>query len=96
MPDPILEAAYRERLAMRQIPAGMHDGIIRYLVDGVPPGSFLLAVLSNDLTEAVNRCDAMNERYLADYVRFLYHHAPAIAWGTPERVWTWIESRARP
>ena len=96
MADPLLEATYRVRLQNRNLPEGMHDGLIRYLVYGLPPGSFLEAVLSNDLLEAVKRCDPVNEAHLADYVKFLYNHAPAQAWGTPERVWSWIESKARP
>jgi len=94
MVDPALEAGWRVRMQTRGIPVSMQDAVIRYLVHGYRPGSFLEAVLSNDLLEAVKRCDPVNEAHLADYVKFLYHFAPAQAWGTPERVALWIEAHA--
>ena len=42
------------------IPEGMRDGLLLYLEHGFFPGSFLMAVLSNDLKEAVARGDEDN------------------------------------
>jgi hypothetical protein len=95
MLDLSLEASYRVRLQNRGLPEEMHEPIIRYLVYGIAPGSFLEAVLSNDLIEAVKRCDPTNWPYLGEYARFFYQHAPAQSWGAPERVWAWIASHAK-
>jgi hypothetical protein len=94
MLDLTLESAYRVRLQTRGLPSHSHEPIILYLVYGYAPGHFLEAVLANDLAEAVKRCDQANEAYLCEYVKFLHQCAPAQAWGSPERVWTWIASHA--
>lgn len=71
------------------IPSHMHGAIERYIVQGIPPGSFLTAVLSNDLKEAVARADHENQESLVNWVKFLYNHVPGAAWGSPEKVTAW-------
>lgn len=69
------------------------DGLERYLIDGIPTGSFLYSVLTNDLREACNRADIFNRGMLFQYIQFLYNEAPAESWGTPERVKAWEAQR---
>jgi len=95
LPEALLEVAYRTRLQNRGVPVNTREALIRYLLYGIPPGHFLEAVLANDLTEAARRCDPENEPHLVNYVRFLYAHAPAVSWGTPARVWTWMDAHAQ-
>jgi len=59
---------------------------------GIEPGSFLLAVLSNNLTEAFGRADYINQQSMKDYCSFLYNYAPRGCWGSKETVNEWIES----
>jgi len=66
--------------------------LLNYALYGVPPGSFLQAVLSNDLVEACNRADHQNQRALYDYVYVLYNAMPSAAWGSPEKVRAWIDA----
>ena len=73
------------------IPGHCRDGLLLYLEKGVPVGSFLEAVLSNDLREACARADDINRRSLFDYVQFLYRYAPIPAWGSAEAYRKWIE-----
>lgn len=73
------------------VPGHMIGGLRRYIERGIPPGSFLTAVLSNDLKEACHRADETNKRCLWDFVYFLYNYAPRECWGGPERVREWIE-----
>ena len=87
------EADIRRHLAEHGIPEQMHDGLVLYLLHGVRPGHFLTAVLSNDLLEACKRGDAPNQAALANYIGFLYHHAPLDAWGSPETVNAWAAAR---
>ena len=86
----VKEAVYRMHLTALALPSYMHDGMIDYLINGIYPGSFLTAVLENDLRRAVNAADNANLPALGDWVMFLYHHAPSIAWGSPKRVSEWI------
>lgn len=50
------------------------------------PGSFMEAVLSNDLLAAVECADHTSAANLADFVRITYNTLPGYMWGTPERV----------
>lgn len=79
----------------RTIPEYMHAGIIRYLSEGVIPGDFLLAVLSNDLKESVLRADDANVEIVHVYARFLYQYAPIASWGSREIIRTWCALFAR-
>lgn len=78
-------------LILGSVPADLHGGLIRYILDGVPTGGFLLAVLSNDLRQACDRADHVNKLYIAQIVGFLNTHAPADCWGSAERVVAWLK-----
>ena len=67
------------------------ESIDRYVNDGIPPGDFLFAVLSNNLKESFKRADSNNCRYMADIVRYLYNYVPSACWGSPESVKTWLD-----
>ncbi|WP_310473844.1 hypothetical protein [Sandarakinorhabdus sp.] len=80
------------RAPMTYVPLGLHGGLIRWIIKGIPPGSFLLAVLTNDLREACGRADDFNRTRLFDLVRFLYNHAPRGCWGSQHAVEAWTKS----
>jgi hypothetical protein len=87
MPD---ERWYRQQLAAFGVPVHMHDGYIRYLLAGIEPGGFLVAVLANDLRAAVQRADPINQHALAAHIDFLCTAAPAAAWGSYAHVQGWV------
>jgi hypothetical protein len=87
------EAEMRTRLAECFIPQGMHDGIIHYVFHHLPGGSFLNAVLTNNLREAASRADETNKPLLAQYVYFFYNYAPMSCWGNEEVVAEWLSQR---
>lgn len=75
-----------------RIPERMHGGIRRFLHDGVLPGSFLRAVLENDLVGATGQADDENRELLWDYALMLYNAFPARSvgcWGSREAVDDW-------
>lgn len=74
------------------IPGHMHGGVRRWIENGIPPGSFLAAVLSNDLREACARADDVNRNRLHDIVSFFYSYAPNGCWGSPDRFQDWMKS----
>jgi hypothetical protein len=65
------------------IPAYMLNSLKIYVEHGQIPGSFLQAVICNDLRAAVERADANNITILPAYVSWLYNEAPAQCWGSP-------------
>lgn len=73
----------------RHVPSYMIDGMVRYIVFGIMPGSFLKAVLEGDLFSAVKNADDFNAGRLPSYVRFLYNYAPQDCYGSPENVKAW-------
>lgn len=86
----ITEADYRVALVESGVPPHTHEGYIRYLTQHLMPGSFLQAVLRNDLRGACLAGDEVNRTALAQHVVFLWNFAPADAWGSPERVASWV------
>ena len=72
-----------------KIPEYMHDGIRRWILDGILPGSFLEAVIRNDFKGACVNADENNSRYLANYGKFFTWYAPMGCWGCNENVKDW-------
>lgn len=94
-PDHEQAAEYAEELSRfsfhgLRVPARMRDPLILYLVWHEQPGSFLTAVLTNNLAEACFHADDENIKLLHVYAAFLYNHAPAASWGSPEAVEQWL------
>ena len=73
------------------IPLYMHDGIINYIVDHIPPGGFLYSVISNDLYGACSKADDINRDILFIYMSFFYNECPSGCWGSPEKVRHWLD-----
>jgi len=73
------------------LPHHMIGGIQRYIRNGVPPGSFLSAVINNDLQTACGCADDQNERIIPAYVAYLYNHAPIGSWGFSGAVEDWTK-----
>lgn len=73
------------------LPPQMWGGVKRYLESGIPPGHFLTAVITNNLSEAVSRADDQNVNLLPNYVRFFYNEVPGGCWGSRSKYDAWIK-----
>lgn len=73
------------------LPEHMRDGARLYVEHGVAPGSFLTAVICNDLRKAMERADHINRERLFDIVCWFYNEAPAQCWGSPENFHAWVK-----
>lgn len=71
------------------IPERMMGGITRYIEEGVIPGDFLQAVITNDLRRAVEMADEENMFNLPAFVSYFYNHGPISCWGSMERMQEW-------
>ena len=67
------------------------SGMQRYVEEGAKPGSFLTAVLENNLRRAVENADDANTAALVDWVGFCYSELPSDIWGSPEKVAAHVE-----
>lgn len=77
------------------VPHHLRAGLVRYFSDGILPGSFLQAVLCNNLQLALARADPVAWAGLASIVTFLRTHAPDDAWGSRETVLAWTTTPDR-
>ena len=72
-----------------QIPERMRPGILRWIEEGIKPGEFLSAIITNDLQETFARADDENIFRIHSYIRFFYNHTPSGCWGSIERAKEW-------
>ena len=80
-----------ESLERTHIPLTLRAGIVRYLFDGVRPGHFLEAVISNDLFGAMGRADENSRAGLFAICGFFYNEVPAPCFGSPAKMEVWLE-----
>jgi hypothetical protein len=75
------------------IPEYTMNALNLYVEHGIVPGSFLCAVLENNLVRAVGRADRENLAALPDIVKYIYNELPSTCWGSPARVNEYLESK---
>lgn len=61
------------------------ESIDRFWLENKKPGSFLEAVLTNDLVNAVFRADDENLKQLKEIVAYCYNNLPHNIWGDVTR-----------
>ena len=80
------------RVALNQlIPPYMHSSLVRYILLGEFPGSFLTNLLKGDLFATLAYADDTNIKILHQYGDFLYNYAPRQCFGDPDSVLKWGE-----
>lgn len=73
------------------LPEALRGGALRYIEQGILPGSFLQAVIRNDLSGALGQADSNNLTWIRDIVSFWYNEAPGACWGSREKMEAWVE-----
>jgi len=81
----------KEKANEKGVPERTADALIRYVVDGIKPGSFLRAVLKGDLFESFGRADSENRESLYNTAMFIYNDIPYKSWGNEEKIENWTE-----
>lgn len=72
------------------IPPRMMDSLQRYIENHIKPGSFLSAVIQNNLKRACDYADDENLENLPAYVGFLVNQAPLGCWGNLDNFINWV------
>ncbi len=72
------------------VPDHMIDAFEFYVFHRIEPGSFLTAVLENNLMEAIGRADHINIMHLKEIASFVYNCIPASCHGSPQKVSNWL------
>lgn len=76
------------------LPKHLRGGIKRYLEEGILPGSFLQAVITNNLFRAVGAADEESKKHLVSIVAFMYYEAPSNCWGSRRKMLEWAKRKA--
>jgi hypothetical protein len=84
-----LHSEPRMKLIEYGVPSHMHEGIVRYVEQGIVPGDFLQAVINNDLKRACMFADDHNKDRLHCFVMWFYNQAPSGCWGHENAVRDW-------
>ena len=66
----------------------------RYRDDRQPLGSFLNAVLENDLVGSYQRADPESRAIIYELLQYIWMELPASSWGSPRRVRAWLEGKS--
>lgn len=72
------------------IPPHMHSAVKRYVMYGIPMGSFGTALFANDFMKAVGKADSLNRKALYNWSLFIYNYVPNACHGSYEKVKEWI------
>lgn len=72
------------------VPSHTQGALMRYVNDGLHPGGFLTAVITNDLFGAVSRADEWNQQALPGIVMFMFNAMPAASIGSTENMEYWM------
>lgn len=73
------------------VPEHTRGSIIRFIEFGIEPGSFLLAVINNDLKNAFGQADIENTYHIRTIVSWFYNYAPSNCWGYNSSFEHWRE-----
>ena len=75
-----------------RLPNHMQIGARRYVEQGVKPGDFTMAILTNDLYMAIRQADRVNMVHLEEWMDWRDMLPPA-AHGSAKKVAAWISRR---
>ncbi len=89
--DPDWETKLLTQALEGDVPVGTASQIVDYVAHGVPLGSFLKAVMLNDLVESYKFADVINTAHMREIVRFLYQYCPMSCHGSQDIYYQWID-----
>ena len=85
-----------ESLKAANVPEHLHGGIVRYVVSGIKPGSFLCAVIANDLLSVLCRAsDDLSLEDLRAVCRWFHNDAPDRCHGTYGLLADWMAAKGK-
>jgi hypothetical protein len=84
------EAQPGARIDKSLIPPLLIEGLRNYAEKGVPVGSFLEHVISNNFVDAVGQADAYSRVALPSIASYIYMDMPQMCWGSKHIYKAWI------
>ena len=86
------EDRFTRDITERGMPPHMVEPAVRYIMNGIEPGSFLRAAICNKLVQAFGRADWHNEVAMKKWADVLYNVFPSESWGTEDKYNAWLKS----
>lgn len=77
------------------IPDYLRPGVLRYIEQGITPGSFIGAIICNDLQATIATADPGSLIYIPTIAKWFFNHAPFTCHGNESKYHGWIESHRR-
>jgi hypothetical protein len=82
---------YHPEAMDRLVPPQLHEGLRRYIEDGVCTGSGLISIITDaPVSQVMAACDMQTRATLKGIIEFLYGYAPANAHGSQANMADWI------
>ena len=72
------------------VPDHLFHGIKLYVTKRIQTGSFLQAVLENNLVYSMFYADAISANSIQSIAKLIYNHVPSKCWGSKEKVEAWL------
>lgn len=72
-----------------QIPKHTLEAMVRYLIYGLHPGSFLERMITKDVYNACFCADFENKKFIADIMKCIEFNFPADCYGSEEKLCRW-------
>jgi hypothetical protein len=85
--DPVVWLAQMGHASLDGLPESLRAGYARWYLYGGPAGSFLQAVIENDLRGTFGKADAQNLAQLPQIVNWFYNYADYRAIGKNAKSW---------
>ena len=76
-------------------PEIIQEALRDYEANGHIKGDFVMAMLKNDLTNAIGRADSTNFRLIPAINCFIFNRLDSRCWGNPKKVEHWISHKGR-
>jgi len=89
--DQLLTMEHEQLNPKREVSGRVKESLELYVTKGIMPGSFLRAVLENDLFGALSRADSYNRATIFQITKYIYYELPREAWGSREKVKAYLE-----
>lgn len=89
------ELQYRNSLERFGVPPHLHGGILRYVLTGVEPGSFLKNIIRNDLMGTVaTASEDISIEGLRATLKWFYNETPSPCWKSANAMQAWMARKA--
>ena len=73
------------------LPPYMKSAVENWVFHGIPGGSFLTSIMTNNLKDSIFQADAQNRAKIQDWVQFITWHIPSACQGSVGCVNHWIQ-----